>query len=562
MIPASEIVSVNPGVIAAGGSQLQLLGLMLTTDTRVPVGEVQSFATAQDVADFFGPVTDEAAAADIYFSGYENALGRPGAMLFTQYNDEAVGPYLRGGALDMTLAELTQLAAGTVIITINGVPHTSASIDLSDASSFSNAATQIQAGLASYDAVGTAAIAATTMTVAAVAQGAYAVGQVVSGSGVTPGTVITALGTGTGGTGTYTVSPSQTAASTTMSAGPTTVTYDSVSDAFIIAGGTPGVTGTIGIASGTLSAGVKLTSATGAVLSQGAAPATPAAFMNAVVQETSNWASFSTLWEPSADDKEAFATWNATKNDRFMYVLWETSLSATNSDGSSLALADIIAAEAGGVFPLWQPTDLGGAAFVMGVAASIDFSIPEGRTTFAFRRQDGLVPGVTDASAAAQLLTNGYNFYGDYATANDQFNFLYSGQVTGDFLWADSYINQIWLNNALQLALLNLLLNTPSIPYNAAGYAQIEQACMDPINAALLFGAIRSGVLLSSAQAAAVNNAAGRVISDTLTQRGWYLLITPATAEQRAARVSPPMTLFYMDGQSVQKLNLTSLAVQ
>jgi hypothetical protein len=64
----------------------------------------------------------------------------------------------------------------------------------------------------------TASIAGTTMTVTAVISGAFAVGQVISGTGVTSGTTITSLGTGTGGVGTYTVSQSQTVASTTITA--------------------------------------------------------------------------------------------------------------------------------------------------------------------------------------------------------------------------------------------------------------------------------------------------------------------------------------------------------
>jgi len=66
------------------------------------------------------------------------------------------------------------------------------------------------------NAVGTAAIASTTLTVSSVDSGVYAVGQILSGSSVTPGTTITALGTGTGGVGTYTVSPSGTTSSTTI----------------------------------------------------------------------------------------------------------------------------------------------------------------------------------------------------------------------------------------------------------------------------------------------------------------------------------------------------------
>lgn len=60
---------------------------------------------------------------------------------------------------------------------------------------------------------GTGAIAATTLTVSAVASGALRVGDFIAGANVTAGTRITAFGTGTGGTGTYTVDTSQTAAS-------------------------------------------------------------------------------------------------------------------------------------------------------------------------------------------------------------------------------------------------------------------------------------------------------------------------------------------------------------
>lgn len=67
-------------------------------------------------------------------------------------------------------------------------------------------------------AVVTGAISTTTLTVSAVTSGKLSVGQVLSGTGITPGTKITALGTGTGGDGTYTVSISQTAASTTVTA--------------------------------------------------------------------------------------------------------------------------------------------------------------------------------------------------------------------------------------------------------------------------------------------------------------------------------------------------------
>lgn len=59
-------------------------------------------------------------------------------------------------------------------------------------------------------------VAGTTLVVTAVTSGTLAVGSILTGIGLTAGTKITALGTGTGGTGTYTVDTSQAWASGTI----------------------------------------------------------------------------------------------------------------------------------------------------------------------------------------------------------------------------------------------------------------------------------------------------------------------------------------------------------
>lgn len=77
-----------------------------------------------------------------------------------------------------------------------------------------------------YSATG--AIATTTLTVSAVASGVIRLGDAVTGANVAPNTVITAYGSGTGGTGTYTVNNSQTAASATITGGAYTQITDCV----------------------------------------------------------------------------------------------------------------------------------------------------------------------------------------------------------------------------------------------------------------------------------------------------------------------------------------------
>jgi hypothetical protein len=504
-IPASAIVSVNPGVISAGGNALVLNGLMLTTNTAIPIGAVQPFASQLAVANFFGAASSEASLAANYFSGFDNSTQKPGNLLFSQYPTAPVAAYLRGGSLAaMTLTQL-QALSGTLTVTVDGAAKTSTSVNLSSATSFSNAATMITAAFTS---------------------------------------------------------------------GPT-VTYDSQRAAFVVTSGTTGASSTMSFATGTLAAGLNLTSATGAVLSQGAIAATPSGAMNAIISITQNWAAFMPIFEPVIADKTAFATWTAAQNNRYAYIQYDTDANAVVSGNTTSFGAQVIANSYSGSVPISGSavtaaaagSTLGAmlppiAAFVLGSIASIDFARTNGRITFAFKSQSGLAAVVADQTTANTLQANGYNFYGAYATANQGFTFFYPGSVGGKFTWLDEYINEVWMNSQLQLAMMTLLTQVTSVPYNTAGYALIDAACADPIKAALNFGAIRAGVPLSTLQAAEVNQAAGLAIDQTLSTRGWYLQILPATAQVRGARQSPPMTLWYMDGGAVQQLTLASIVVQ
>jgi hypothetical protein len=73
-----------------------------------------------------------------------------------------------------------------------------------------------QMNSATAGAIVTASMSGTTLTVTAVTSGTLYIGQTIQGAGVTVQTIITALGTGTGGAGTYTINNSQTVASRTM----------------------------------------------------------------------------------------------------------------------------------------------------------------------------------------------------------------------------------------------------------------------------------------------------------------------------------------------------------
>jgi hypothetical protein len=96
-------------------------------------------------------------------------------------------------------------------------------------------------------AIFTGSITGTTLTVTVMQTGTIAVGQAIFGQGMAQNTVITALGTGSGGVGTYTVSDSQTVASTAI---------NSVASPAIVTGSISGTTLTVSaVTSGTLKIG-------------------------------------------------------------------------------------------------------------------------------------------------------------------------------------------------------------------------------------------------------------------------------------------------------------------
>lgn len=490
-IPASDIVVVNPGVVGTGGNALALNGVILTQNALLPAQGVQSFVSASAVSAFFGPASAEYAIAQTYFLGFDNSTIKPGTLFFAPYAAADRGAFLQSGSLaSMTLAQL-QALSGVLTVTVDGVAFTSSSINLSTASSFTNAATMIAAAF-----------------------------------------------TGAGKPG---------------------CTWNAVNSTFSLTSTTTGASSTITYATGTLSAGLKFTSATGAILSQGLVASTPGSAMDAVKAATQNWVSFMTMWEPLLADKQNFAVWANNQNQRYLYVAWDSDAQAIINGSTTCFGAIAMAQQYDGVMAVYNTANL--AAFVLGTIASIDFSRLNGRITGAFKSQSGFTPTVTDQQTSANLLANGYSYYGTYATANSAFNFLYNGQISGKWKWMDAFVDQVYLNSQLQLAVLSLLTSVKSIPYNEQGYSLIRAAMIDPIAQALNFGAIRRGITMSASQIAQVNQAAGLDVSTIIQQQGYYLQILDPGAQVRGQRGTPVINFWYTDGGAIQKITIASIDI-
>ncbi|MEO8148591.1 MAG: T9SS type A sorting domain-containing protein [Bacteroidia bacterium] len=150
-------------------------------------------------------------------AGAAAAIGRIGIMLGYENNDLVTANYIKN---------ITGISSGTTVIGISAGSTNSVISTFNSSNEVTNSeiSNNVIDSLATFFTAGylpasvTGSITGTTLTVTAVSSGTLVLGQLLSGAGISTGTSITVFGTGTGGVGTYTVSNSQTVASTGITA--------------------------------------------------------------------------------------------------------------------------------------------------------------------------------------------------------------------------------------------------------------------------------------------------------------------------------------------------------
>ena len=337
----------------------------------------------------------------------------------------------------------------------------------------------------------------------------------------------------------------------------TTCTYSSQTGAFQISSPTTGAASTITYCEdSTLATLLGLTQEKGAVLSQGSDALAVADNMRSIRGATENWATFTYLYSASDDEILDLSAWASAQGVEYLFVAWSTDSNLKNQVDTVSIAYKLKEANAGATTLIFgdQPY----AAFIMGTAASIDWDRTQGAITFAFKSQDGLVPTIDNATEATTLLGKKCNLYGTYATRNDDFVFLYDSNMFGDYNFIDPFVNSIWFNNALQVAIMQGLAQSPRVPYNEDGYTLIRSWCQDPINRARRNGVIDPGVNLSEAQKTELIREAGLDITSNLQTDGYYLQVVDGGPQTRTTRDTPYCSLFYSYAGSVHRVELAS----
>lgn len=547
-IPISQVVKVTPGVLAAGSGLDNLSALFVTTaSSALAAGAVKSFTSAADVGTAFGDTSTLYQMAEVYFSGYETAVMTPGTLYVG-----AIASAGSGAAGTAVLGTQTEHTVATVAVDDGGTGYA-----VGDTETFTG-------GTATVSTIGTDGVVTGLTLQSATAQTTDPAGT---------GIATTTSGSGTGLTVTTTSTASTVStgavASITASAGGTG--YTSAPTVALTGGGGSGAAATA-IVSGGAVTGYTVTSPGTGYTSAPTVTLTPAATsdigpqLDTLRSAEGGWNGLAFDTELDADTKEAAAQWVGTQNSQVFAAIVDSATSATENESQTAFGVWLQSQNINGVTAIYSTSPLVGA-LAMAWMASLSFDTANGRQTLAFVEDaSGLVAAdVTDGATASTLIANGYSFYGSYANGASQFVFMRPGQVSGKFLWADSYVNQIWLNSNLTSDLVNLLMTTGNIPYNTEGDTLVEASLKDTINQALSFGAMRTGVNLTTLQRQQINNAAGvTTAADSVVNNGYYLKpnVSTAAASYRVQRTTPPAQLWYADGQSVQSINLNSVEVQ
>lgn len=330
---------------------------------------------------------------------------------------------------------------------------------------------------------------------------------------------------------------------------------------FIIRSATTGTDSEVSFAiAGALATGLLLTQDKAAIVSPGADVTTLTDTMNSIINTNQNWVLFNSLVEFTDDQKEELCAWASASHNRFGYAVHDNTEAGTVANNADCFVQKVVKANGyENVFPVYGNYLYSVTA--LAYSASVDFSRTNGRVSFKFRAFPGIEPNVSDLAIALALKSNGYSFYGSFSLNKTMKQYASDGAITGKYLWLDSFLNQVWINANLVGSYANLFTNNQSFAFNANGYGAVQAATIDPAEQALDFGAIQRGVVLDQAQIRIVNNTVGKDISATLYSQGWFLYIPTQTGAARIERDLKGVIFYYVDGQLIQSITMSSTAI-
>lgn len=437
MISQSRYIRIVSGVGAGAAVAQRKLTLRVITDSDlVPPGVVMEFGSADDVATYFGVSSAEAQRAYLYFGFISKQINSPREMSFSRFLINAIPAMIVGDTETKLLASLTPFSAAVITLNYGGTQYLTDPIDLSGATSLTNVATLLQAGIN-----GSASVAS-----------------------------VPALATSTV---TYNTNTNQ----FTLTAGVSTAGSGTLSAVFTSQPTDPST--------------VLGWTTTGAVNVPGANADTPVSAIQRSVNVSNNFGSF--LFETDYDLAEAtaVAAWNHARNNEFMYLSkW------TYGEAGSVYTA--MAGYSGAGVMLYDAARAPDYIdqFPAEILAATNYNQPNAVQNYMYYQSASRLVTVEDDQRADVLDNLRFNYMGVTQSAGQSLAFFQRGVLMGDSAAAtdmNTYANEMWLKSAITQQLFSMFLNLGRVPANEDGAATIQAIIQVVIDNAKVNGTISVG---------------------------------------------------------------------
>jgi len=508
-ISTEFLVSTVPGVVSGQGQSIQFNGLILTDSTSIPIGSIQPFTNLAAVLAYFGSASVEYDMAQYYFKGFNGSTQKPGMLYFFQFNTTDVAAYLRGGTYTGTLNDLKAITAGAITIDIDGTPETVSAINLSSATSFSNAAGLISTAAAgAFDCSYDAQLQAFVIT------------------SPTAGAIISTI------------------------AYPTTSTLATLLNL-------PQASG------GVLSQGADIADVATYMDAVDAANRNWVSFSTtfepdiAGKLEFAQWVNGSQNYSYIAWDTEA-ATALSSDSTSFAYLI--NGVTTVDANGNTTVVT-APTYDYDNTVVVYDTSAI--AAALQGFMASVNLNQPGGWVDYAYLQQSGLASSVSSRTTAEVLESKRVYFLGDFASPTTAYKMGWAGAISGVFDWLNDFLGNRYIRAQIEQAWMDFRSQRKNLPFNDASYSTIVQVFANNVfEPAKVLGAVNAGVALDEIQTIEINTLAN--VDDAarlVEQNGYYIKVIPATTAQRNARVLD-VNAWYCSGGTINRVQVSVFLVQ
>lgn len=504
-ISITRYVDITSGVGgAAQAKNRALIPRIYTSSTLVPTQAIVSMTTLQDVGDYFGTTSNEYKRAAFVFSYVSKNVTRVPRLDFASYLPQGTAPLIWGGKKPAALAALQAVTSGQMTVNIGSASYTMTAVNLSTAADMT--------------------------TVASILQTAVRGGPTTAYTGAT-------------------------------------VTWDSVNNRFnLTAGGGVPPTGaqnaaitvvntSTGIQLAPLIAWLQGDGTTGAVWVDGVLAQEPVDAVTKATAISNDYGSFSFVPTITQSQIVAVAQWNDAQNVSYIYsVAVSSNIAATmygllkDISGTCLTLDPQVTNE----YPELAPMVTLGATDYTRVGSTQNYMY----------QQYALTASVTDNSSADTYDAIRVNYMGQTQQAGANISFYQRGVMMGlatDPTDINVFANEIWLKDAVTVAIVNLLLALPKVSANSTGQAQLMMVCQSVIEQARANGVISIGKNLNATQQAFITQITGDDTAwrEVQSQGSWFnIVIVQVGAEYHAQ-----YTLVYSKDDAVRKVTGSNILI-